>query len=108
MTSLKKCEIVGPMQNRLPKTSMNFWTVIKNIEEIEVNDKSRNRIIKMRAQHAVLADEVYKSSPKLKNNLIVVTQHDVEKFYELWDQMSKIRNKIEKIICLGSSGKVTK
>jgi hypothetical protein len=87
---------------------MNFWTVIKNIEDIEVDNKSRNRIIQMRAQHAVLADEVYKSSPKLKNNMIVVTQHDVEKFYELWDQMSKIRNKIEKIIRLGSSEKVAK
>jgi D-ribose pyranose/furanose isomerase RbsD len=96
------------MRDRPSKTRMNFWTVIKNIKDIEVDDKTKDEIIKMRAQHAVLADEVYKTSPKLENNLIVVTQHDVENFYELWDQMSKIRNKIEKIIRLGSSERVAK
>ena len=77
---------------------INFWTVIKDIEQIDVDDKSRKKIISLREQHVVLSKEIQKFIPKIENNCIAVTRNEKEQFDKIWKEMSNIRKKIEKII----------
>jgi hypothetical protein len=77
---------------------INFWTVIKDIEQIDVDEKSRKKIIFLREQHVVLSKEIQKFIPKIENNCIAVTRNEKEQFDKIWKEMSKIRKKIETII----------
>jgi hypothetical protein len=83
---------------------INFWTVIKDIEKIDVDEKSRKKIISLREQHVVLSKEIQQFIPKIEDNCVAVTRNEKEQFDRIWNEMSKIRKKIEKIIARKTKG----
>ena len=77
---------------------INFWTVIKDIEKIDVDDASRKKITALREQHVVLSKDIQKFIPKIEDNCVAITRDEKEQFDKIWNEMSKITKKIEKII----------
>ena len=77
---------------------INFWTVIKDIEKIDVDESTKKKITSLREQHTVLSKEIQQFIPKIEDNCVAITRNEKEQFDKIWKEMSKIRTKIEKII----------
>jgi hypothetical protein len=77
---------------------INFWTVIKDIEKIDVDETSREKIASLREQHVVLSKEIQQFIPKIEDNCVAITRDEKKQFDKIWNEMSKIRKNIEKII----------
>ena len=79
----------------------NFWTVLKNIEEINVSDELKATILEMREQHRELSDKynlVSRSIAIDENNTVTITKEVKSEMDELFQQMAAIRKKIKSLI----------
>ena len=77
---------------------INFWTVLKNIEDIDVDEASIKKIMSLRERHVALSKDIQQFIPKIEDNCVAITRNEKEQFDKIWKEMSKIRTKIEKII----------
>jgi hypothetical protein len=84
--------------NRLD--NLNFWTLTKNINDINVDKETKKQIEELRMQSRVLSLEGKEISSKfcIKDNMVVVTKEDKAAFNKNWDEMAEIRLKIESLI----------
>jgi len=80
----------------------NFWTVLKNIDDIDVNEETKKQINLLRTEHHILMEQARKYEPTVQNNVVTVTREQLDKSYELWGEAEKIRDEIEFIITANS------
>ena len=80
----------------------NFWTVLKSIDDIHVNEETKKQINLLRTKHHILMEQAKKYEPTVRNNVVTVTMEQVDKSYELWGEAEKIRDEIEFIITANS------
>ena len=81
---------------------INFWTVLKNIDDIYVNTKAREEIETLREKHYRLMQDVREYEPRIKDGVVTVTREQVDKCYEIWGEAEKVRDQIEAIIRMSS------
>lgn len=79
----------------------NFWTVLKDMEEINVSDELKATILEMREQHRELSNKYNLISRSMvidENNTVTVTKEMKSAMDELFQQMAEIRKKIKSLI----------
>jgi hypothetical protein len=84
--------------NRLD--NLNFWTLTKNINDINVDKETKKQIEELRIKARALSLEGKEISSKfcIKDNVVVTEKEDVIAFYKNWDEIAEIRYKIESLI----------
>jgi hypothetical protein len=78
--------------------NLNFWTVLKDINKIDVDSESKKTIQNLRQQHKEVMDMAKRYEPEIKDGVVSVSRHQIKMSHRLWAMAGGIREEIESII----------